>query len=399
MMKIPIIRIPFLTEDKEFISSNISNVLDTGYLTMGGYTKKFEDLFRKFTGAKHALATSNCTSAIEIIIRSLGIEGKSIIVPTNTFLATALAVMHSGNKIIFADSDPRTFCLDPNDIKNKINRDTRAIILVHIGGIITPDYEKIKKICDENDIYLIEDCAHAHGCSINGMSAGTLGIAGAFSFFPTKTLVTGEGGIITTNDDKLYKKASMIRNHGKNPNMENKISEFGYNYRISEITAVIGVQQMQKAEHIISERRKIAGWYGELLSKVDHVSPLEIPDNIISTYYKYIINLSEEYNCAKVKQRMKGRYGVSLTGEVYIDLCHNEPIWEKYTYCGKKRNTSRGVQCVKWPSCGCEDNQKDFPGAIYLSKHHLCLPLYLGLTKEEVKYVVDALSNTLEDFK
>jgi len=394
-VKIPILRIPFSPEDKEFITSTISDVLSSGMLTMGQYTKEFEDLFKKFVGSKYAVATNSCTSALEIIVRALKIEGKSIIVPTNTFLATALAPMHSGNKVIFADSDPRTFCLDPDDLKKRVTNDTAAVVLVHIGGIITPAYYEIKEFCEERNIYLIEDCAHAHGSSIDGKKAGALGVAGAFSFFPTKPLVTGEGGIITSNDEVLFKNASMIRNQGKNPELGNRISEFGHNYRISEITAVLGVQQLKKVDKIIAERRKIAKWYDELFVDVENVAPLAIPSNVFSTYYKYIAYLPEKYDRNEVKRRIKEKYGVSLTGEVYTDLCHAEPIWQKYTYCGKLRGTS--VECKKWPRCGCDKPQDGFPGATYLSKHHICLPLYLGLTREEVKYVVDSLNRVLNE--
>lgn len=396
-IKIPILRIPFSEEDKFFINQKIGEILDSGILTMGKYTQEFEELFCQFVGSKYAVATSNCTVALEIIIRSLGIEGKSIIIPTNTFMATAYAVMQSGNKVAFADCDPQTFALSPDDIKKRIGSDTAAVILVHIGGIITPDYYEIKKICEDNNVYLIEDCAHAFGCSIDGKKAGTLGVAGAFSFFPTKVVTTGEGGMITTNDEVVYKNALVIRNHGKDPIQGNRMSQFGYNYRLSEITAVLGVQQMKRAAEIASMRMELARTYDRLLASNGHVKPLSIPSNTTSTYYKYIVFLPEGCNCAEVKQIMKEKYGVSLTGEVYADLCHTEPLWQKYTYCGKLRNNGQRVDCTRWPDCGCKTLQDGFPGAAYISRHHACLPLYLGLTEEEVGYVVESLGKTFED--
>src|SRR3989338_3582048 len=165
---VPILRIPFSDDDKEFITSKINEVLDSGVLTMGKYTQEFEELFSRFIGSRYAVATSNCTVALEIIIRALGIEGRSIIVPTNTFMATAYAVMQSGNKVVFADCDPKTFALYPDDLKKRIDPDTAAVILVYIGGVITPEYYEIKRICEKNNLYLIEDCAHAFGCSIGG---------------------------------------------------------------------------------------------------------------------------------------------------------------------------------------------------------------------------------------
>lgn len=364
---------------------------------MGKYTQEFEEVFARFVGVKYAVATSNCTVALEIIIRSLGIEGKSIIVPTNTFMATAYAVMQSGNKVVFADCDPKTFSLYPDDLKKRINPDTAAVILVHIGGVITPEYYEIKRICEDNNLHLIEDCAHAFGCSIDGRKAGILGVAGAFSFFPTKVVTTGEGGMITTDDEKVYQNALMIRNHGKNPVMGNRMSQFGYNYRLSEITAVFGIQQMRKSSELTEERRRIARIYDRLLSGDQKIRPLEIPPNAISTYYKYVVFLPEGCARSEVKRVMKEKYGVSLTGEVYADLCHTEPLWQEYTYCGKLRNNGRGVNCTHWPHCGCQTLQDGFPGADYLSKHHICLPLYPGLKDEEVSYVVESLCKTVKE--
>ncbi len=396
-MKVPILKIPFSEEDKHFINQKIGDVLDCGILTMGKYTQEFEELFCQFVSSKYAVATSNCTVALEIIIRSLGIEGKSIIIPTNTFMATAYAVMQSGNKVVFADCNPLTFALSPADFKKRIDADTTAVILVHIGGVITPEYYEIKKICEDNNLHLIEDCAHAFGCSIDGKNAGTLGVAGAFSFFPTKVVTTGEGGMITTDDENIYKNALMIRNHGKNPAIGNRMSQFGYNYRLSEITAVLGVQQMKRSAEIASARMEVAETYDRLLASNGHVKPLSIPSNTTSTYYKYIVFLPEGCNCAEVKQIMKEKYGVSLTGEVYADLCHTEPLWQKYTYCGKLRSNGQGLECTRWPSCGCDALQDGFPGATYISRHHVCLPLYPGLTGEEAGYVVESLCKTVKD--
>lgn len=396
-MNIPILKIPFSEDEKRFINRKINEVLDSGILTMGKYTQEFEELFCRFTGSRHAVATSNCTVALEIIIRSLGIEGKSIIIPTNTFMATAYAVMQSGNKVIFADSDRDTLSLYPEDLKKRIDPDTAAVILVHIGGVITPEYYEIRKICEDNNLHLIEDCAHAFGCSIDGRKAGVLGAAGAFSFFPTKVVTTGEGGMITTDDEDIYKNALMIRNHGKNPAMGNRMSQFGYNYRLSEITAVIGVQQMKKAAEIADGRKEIAGVYDRLLADNGHVRPLSIPSNTMSTYYKYIVFLPEGCDRSEVKRIMKEKYGVSLTGEVYADPCHTEPIWQKYTYCGKLRSNEHRVDCARWRDCGCETLQDGFPGATYFSKHHICLPLYPGMTEEECAYVVNSLLETVKD--
>ena len=397
-MNIPILRIPFTQEDKAFIEAGVGKILESGFLTMGKYTQEFEGLFAEFTGTKYAVAVSNGTAALEIILRALEIDGQDVIVPTNTFLATAFAVIHAGNRVVFADSDPATLCLDIEDVKRRITDTTRAVILVHIGGVITPQIYELQHLCEEKGLYLIEDCAHAHGCSIDGNKAGTLGVAGGFSFFATKVFTTGEGGMITTNDETLYRKAMMIRNHGKNPGLSNRMSEIGHNQRISELTALVGVQQMKKALILIEDRRRAARFYDERLKEISGISALKLPENVFSTYYKYIAYLNEQYDRSQVKRVLKEKYGVSLTGEVYTDLCHTEPVWENYYYCGRRRRDNH-VACTRWPMCGCDQRQDGFPGAEYISRHHICLPLYPGLSDGEMEYVVGSLKQTLKELQ
>jgi dTDP-4-amino-4,6-dideoxygalactose transaminase len=397
MKEIPILRIPFSDEDLLSLHDGWQQVLRSGFLTLGTYTSRFESLFRDFTGAKYAVAVSNGTSALEVIIRALGIEGKSIVVPTNTFLASALAVAHAGNNVIFADSDPSTLSLDPEDVVAKIRSDTAAVMVVHIGGIISPATEILREICERRGIHLIEDCAHAHGSTLGGKHAGLLGTAGGFSFFPTKTLTTGEGGMVITDDETVYKNSLMLRNQGKNPALGGHISEFGHNWRMSEITAVLGVQQMEKAPQILASRKRIADFYDAALGEFDGLRRVPLPPGNKSSYYKYIAYLEPGYERAQVKKVMREKYRVSLPGEVYADLCHNEPIWEKYAYCGKRRDHPVQVQCHRWPECGCDQRQQGFPGADYISNHHICLPMYPGLEHDDLAYVVESLDRTLHE--
>jgi dTDP-4-amino-4,6-dideoxygalactose transaminase len=381
-MNIPILRIPFSDEDRRSIHDALDQVMASGFLTMGKFTREFEGRFSEFTGARYALACNSGTSALEIIIRSLGIRGRSIIVPTNTFLATGFAVINSGNRIVFADSRPETLCIDVDDVARRIDGRTAAVIAVHIGGVIDPDIYRLKQLCDSKGIYLLEDCAHAHGCAIDGKAAGTIGAAGAFSFFPTKTLVMGEGGAVVTHDEALYKEAAKFRNHGKDPALGNRMSVVGNNWRMSEITAVFGVQQMRRAAEIVAERQRIARFYDQALSSLEGIAPLKLAHNTTSSYYKYIAYLHESLDRAAVKKRLKEEHQVSLTGEVYADLCHTEPVWQRVDYAGQ-------------PGPAPPVAPGEFPGAEYLARHHVCLPLYPGLTQEELEWVVESLKKVL----
>ncbi len=397
MRAIPIIRIPFSEEDIRALQEDWAEVLGSNFLTLGTFTRRFEELFCGFTGARYAASVSSGTAALEVIIRALGLEGRSIIVPTNTFLASALAVMHSGNRVVFADSDPATMGLDPEDVARRIDKNTAAIMTVHIGGVISPAIEALRALCARRNLHLIEDCAHAHGSSLEGRHAGRFGIAGAFSFFPTKTLTTGEGGMVITDDEDLHKKILMLRNQGKNPALGGKISELGYNWRINEFTAVVGVQQMRRVTEILADRRRIAGFYDTALKNVSGLRPLALPPRMESSYYKYIAFLDPAYERSAVKRLMKEKHGVSLPGEVYAELCHDEPLWQQRTYCGAQRNGDGAVRCLRWPGCGCGTRQQEFPGAAWLSRHHLCLPMYPGLTEDDLEYVVESLERALRE--
>lgn len=375
-VEVPILRVPFDAEDRKFISDGLAEILSSGALTMGKFTKSFEAEFAALTGAAHAVATSNCTTALEIILRAVGVEGGTVIVPTNTFIATAFAAVHAGAKVVFADSDPETLCLDPRDVERRLRADTRAVVLVHIGGIISPAVEELKALCARKGVALIEDCAHAHGSTYKGIAAGAWGLAGAFSFFPTKPLVSGEGGLITTSDRALYDKALMLRNHGKNPSLGNRISELGHNWRLSELTALLGLQQTRKAKQLFADRKTTAAFYDRELAGLRDVRPLALPKALDSTYYKYIVYLRPGISRDALKKLMKEEFGVSLTGEVYDVPCHKEPVWAKNP--GAALNVS-----------------DEFPGAEEIAARHACLPLYPGLTDAERSHVVRSLKSAL----
>ena len=397
-LSVPILRVPFDDDSARFIHDGIDQILASGHLTQGGQTARWEEMFAEFTGARHAIACANGTAALELILRGLGIEGRSVIAPTNTFLATALAVMHAGNRVVFADSEQDSLALDVADVERRLTPDVAAVMLVHIGGVITPAIDQLKHLCDARGIYLIEDAAHAHGSSINGRQAGTLGVAGGFSFFPTKVLTTGEGGMVTTDDDALAARIRKIRNQGKDPELANHISEVGLNYRVSELTSLVGVQQMTHAAAMVADRQRVAAHYDRALADMPGIRALPMPTGVVSSYYKYIAYLDEDIERASLKSVMREQYGVALTGEVYADLCHDEPLWERFSYCGKDRQNDP-VACDRWPGCGCGQQQGGFPGAEYISKHHVCLPVYPGLTDAELNEVTESLREALASAK
>lgn len=376
-MNIPILRIPYTEEDLEFIKNGIEKVLKSGYLTMADNVAKFEEQFAEFIGVRYAVAVNSGTSSLEIVLRAIGVEGSTVIMPSNTYMATPIAAIHAGGKVIFTECQRENLQMSPDDLERKIRPDTKAVILVHIGGIISPYFDAIKKICEDNNLFLLEDAAHGHGATIDGRKAGSLGIAGSFSFYPTKVLVAAEGGMITTNDKDLYEKALILREHGKADHSFNVHTEFGYNWRFSELHAVLALQQMRKADWILADRRRIARTYDERLHGVKGIKLVKIPDNIKSAYYKYILYLEDNIDRDLLKKMLKKEYNISLTGEVYAHPCHLQPVFQKY------------------PGTMANNNQDSFPETEYACKHHICLPLYPGLTEEEIDYVVRSLKKVL----
>lgn len=376
-LNIPILRVPFDAEDQKFLTEGLLEILASGGLTMGKHTKAFEEESAKAYGTPYAVATSNCTTALEIILRAVDVRGGTVVVPTNTFMATAFAAVHAGAKVVFADCDPKTLCLTAKDVEKRLRPDTKAVILVHIGGIITPEIEAIKALCDARKIALVEDCAHAHGSSFKGIKAGAWGLAGAFSYFPTKPLVSGEGGLITTKDQALYEKALMLRNHGKNPKLGNRISEMGHNWRMSELTALVALQQTRKAGKLFADRKRIAAFYDKALAGVAGLEFLTIPKDLDTTYYKYVLFLKPGFDRAALKKLLKDEYKVSLTGEIYDYPAHKEPVWAN--------NPGTALNC-----------DDAFPGAEEAAARHICLPLYPGLTDAELDHVVASLKDALK---
>lgn len=378
-MVIPLLRIDYSEEEINFIKDGVEEILKSGFLTMATKVKRFENLFASWVGSRYALGTNSGTSSIEIPLRAIDVAGKTIICPSNTYMATPIAVIHAGAKVAFSDCD-KYLQMDIESLKKILDSvdAVAAVVIVHIGGIISPKFWEIKKLCDERGIPVIEDAAHAHGATIDDKMAGTLGLAASFSFYPTKVLNTAEGGMITTDSEEIYKKSIILREHGKADHSFNVHTEFGYNWRFSEFHALLGIQQMLKADNILRERRKIASLYDKLLKDVPGITLFDIPDNIKSSYYKYICYLDDKIDRDTLKKRLKKDYNVNLTGEVYSDPCHSQPVFSKY------------------PDVVVHSKDESFSVTDYVCKNHICLPLYPGLKNNEVEHVVNSLIRCID---
>ena len=241
-------------EDKVWILSKFSEILDSRILTNGKFCSELEKELAKYLGVKHVLATNSGTGALEAMIRAQGLNGEVLVTP-ETFAATIYAIQRSGCQPVFADIG-RDMSLDPDQVAKKITKDTTAIMAVHIGGHISPGVWKLKEIADRHDIPLLEDSAHAIGSKIGESFAGTIGTSSGFSFFPTKVMGSAEGGFVSTNDSEIAEKVTVLRDQGKK--VGNLCVEKGYNWRMSEFQAVIALAQLRRLEEFIQRRSEIA---------------------------------------------------------------------------------------------------------------------------------------------
>lgn len=372
---VPPVKLYFPSEDIEEVKKCVEKILHSGMLTLYNYTKEFEEKFAKLCNVKNAVAVNSGTSALEIVLRALKVKGE-VLVPTNTFTATAATVIYAGARPKLTDINPETLCIDADNVQDNLNSKTKAVIVVHIGGLICPEIEEIRELCREKEIFLIEDAAHAHGSAINDKPAGSLGDAGCFSFYPTKVITTGEGGIITTDNDGIAEKSRILRDQGKENFNSNTIVELGYNWRLPEISAAIGVIQLKRLREIVEKRNTIARYYNEALKKIGEVEAIKTPSNILNNYYKYIVLLKEGINREKLKEKLRTK-GVWCSGEVYWPPLHLQPVYKKLL------KTKEG----------------DFPNAEDACKRMLCLPLYTQMTKEDTEYVVEKLKEAIYEIK
>tara|TARA_A100001015_G_scaffold304278_1_gene395241 strand:- start:335 stop:1231 length:897 start_codon:yes stop_codon:yes gene_type:complete len=297
-MKVPASLPNFSDEDVQIILKNFKDILDgKSFLSQYIFSEKFENLFAEFVGSKYAVSCNSGTSALELIFRSINIEGKEVILPSNTFIATANAIINAGGKLVFADCD-NDMCLSYNSVIDKINKNTVAVCHVHIAGFVTHDALKIAQFCKKNNILFIEDAAQAHGSSLNNYNAGTIGDAAAFSFYSTKVMTTGEGGMLTTNNKEISEKSKSLREFGKKPNeiYTNIYWALGYNWRMPEVSALMGIQQLNALNKNIKKRREIISHYDNILENESFFNPIVRiiqPNDII--FPKVFTSLSFNY--------------------------------------------------------------------------------------------------------
>lgn len=333
----------------------------------GKYIDEFERRFSQYCGAKYGIATSNGTTALHLALASLGIKsGDEVIIPTFTMIATANSVTYTGAKPVLVDSEPETWNMDPNKIEEKITSRTKAIMVMHTYGHPC-NVDPISEIAEQHDLYVIEDAAEAHGAEYKGRRAGSLSDAGCFSFYANKIITTGEGGMVVTNDEKIAEMARLLRDQAfeKKRFLHRYV---GFNYRITNLQAAIGVGQMDLIDESVDTRRRNAQLYNSLLKDVDGVTlPPEAPwaKNV---YWMYTVLIEDSFGMSR--DELMGflrEKGIDTRSAFYP--IHAQPVYEKL-YTGER-----------------------YPIADELSNKGINLPSGNTLTKDQIKYITETIAS------
>ena len=350
----------------------------SGWLTAGSKVREFEQIFAARHGVKHAMAVTSATTALHLALVALGVgPGDEVIVPAFTWISTANVVLYCGATVVFVDVDPKTFNLDVTKLKQKITARTKAIIPVHLFGLCA-DMDAIKSVA--GNIPLVEDGACAAGAGYKNRPAGSLGTIGCFSFHPRKSVTTGEGGMITTNDDKLADIISSLRNHGASVSEEQRhhgpkpyiLPDFnllGYNYRMTDLQAAVGVVQLKKLDRFIDEREQWAKWYNEQLAELPWLTVPDYNADYKHGWQSYVVFIDESKAPCSRNTMMEKLQKAGISTRPGTHAPH------MLEYYAKKYNI----------------NPDDFPGARDCNNFSMSIPLFNKMTREDYEYLVHQL--------
>lgn len=362
-----------LTEEEiTAIQEELGRILRSGQLILGENTTAFEKEFTAHVGARHAVAMNTATSALEVLCVLNGARGKKVAVPSNTNFASVEAIIRAGGRPVFMDMRAETFQSDLKILKGTVERHgVEGVLWVHIGGIISPDFQEVAEYCRKQGLFLIEDCAHAHGSRLHGRHAGTFGDGGAFSFFPTKVMTTMEGGMLVTDNDEHAMLARSIRNQGKRGAAYGGLHhDHGNSWRMSEISAFMGRVQLARLDAMIARRQRAADIIAAQLDEMG-IPYCKTSHMDQASQYKFIIRLPEDRHFEDVKKAL-AEYGIICGGGVYEVPCHQQPV-----FADIPRDPSELIETETW------------------CPRHVCPPITSGTSVEDAERIAEALRNVL----
>lgn len=395
-MYIPITKPFFDEQEKEYLLKP----LQTGWLVQGIYVEEFEKLFSSFTGSKFAKATSNCTTALHLSLLCLDIKsGDKVIVPSFTYIASANVIEYTGAEVVFCDIDLNTFNIDPEKINNILKNDKdkkiKAIIPVNLFGLCS-NLPAIIKLAKEYNIKIIEDSACGFGAFINNKHSGTFGEVGCFSFHPRKSITTGEGGMIITDNEKINNMVSSLRDHGasKTDLKRHKdkygflLSDFnirGYNYRMTDLQGALGVSQMKKANYILNKKREIAHIYNEKLKEIEELKTPYIPEGYTHGYQSYVCLFTNGENLKNINIKKIDK----------ISEKRNEFMKNLEEVGISTRQGTHAVHTLGYYKNKYNLSDEDFLNSYIADRLTIALPLFVQMSENEIDYVVKNIKKFL----
>jgi perosamine synthetase len=360
---IPIAKPIISTEEKEAVMK----VMESGMLAQGKRVQELEVEFAKYSGTKYAIAVNSGTAALHASLYALGIkEGDEVITTPFTFIATANSIIMQNAKPVFVDIEKDTFNIDPKKIIEKITPKTKAILFVDLFGHIA-NIDEIKKIAKEHNLKLIEDACQAHGAEFKDQKAGTFGDMAAFSFYATKNMMCGEGGIITTDNEEYMELAKRFRHHGQSEQTRYQYYDLGYNYRMLDITAAIALVQLKKVEDFTEKRIHNAKLLNEGLSKITWIQIPKIIAGYKHVYHQYTIKVDETIRDKLIEYLKENEIGC---GVFYPKPLHLHPFFIKQGY-----------------------KEGDFPVSEEISKQVISLPVNPAVSEEDVEKIIKVIGD------
>ncbi|OED30240.1 DegT/DnrJ/EryC1/StrS aminotransferase family protein [Methanosphaera sp. WGK6] len=345
----------------------VTEVLKSGMLAQGSKVEEFQNEFAKYVEAKYGIATTSGTTALHTALIAADIKpGDEIITTPFTFAATSNSILYSQATPVYADINPKTFNLDPEKIEEKITDKTKAIMPVHLYGQ-PADMDPIMEIAEKHDLKVIEDAAQAHGAVYHGKKIGSIGDLGCFSFYPTKNMTTGEGGMVTTNDDDLAEKSGMIRAHGESKRYEQSL--LGYNYRMTNIAASIGLIQLKHIDEFNRKRNENASYLNEGLADVEGITTPYTADNVTHVFHQYTIRVSKDRDNFK-QYLTDNEIG---TGIHYPIVLYKQPYYQTLGITGNCPEAEKAASQV------------------------ISLPVHPSLTTEELDTIIETVKKGSEE--
>jgi perosamine synthetase len=346
---------------------NVVEAVKRGWISSKGkFIEEFEENFAKYCGRRYGVATSNGTVALHLALKTLRIDkGDEVIIPDLTFVAVANVVTYCNAKPVFVDSHPDYWCMDPEKIEEKITTQTKAIIPVHLYGHPC-DMDPLLKVAREHDLYVVEDAAEAHGAEYKGKKVGSFGDISCFSFYGNKIITTGEGGMCLINNEELAEKMRIFRDHGMNPNKRYWYDVIGFNYRMTNLQAAVGVAQLKKLDEFVEKKREIVRWYSEGLEELEEKELITLHPEMSwakCVYWMYCILVEDKFGMSR-DELMKKLEGKEIDTRPFFYPMHVMPPYK---------------------------NNEEFPVAEEISRKGINLPSGVSLVKNDTQKIINAI--------